>query len=64
MKRMTAHLSDNVLHVYIIHNGYIPLGYLYYSLLRSLGVPSPVCILELSRQHHIDMAVKITTIFM
>jgi len=33
-------------------------------LLRPSGVPSPLCILELSRQNHIDMAVKNTTIFM
>ena len=29
-----------------------------------LAVPSPLCILELSRSIHIDMAVKNTTIFM
>ena len=32
-------------------------------LVQSLGGPSPLCILELSRQIHIDMAVKNTTIF-
>ena len=31
---------------------------------ESLGVPSPLCILELSIPIHIDMAVKNTTIFM
>jgi len=34
------------------------------SVNQSLGVSSPLCILELCRPIHIDMAVKNTTIFM
>jgi len=40
--------------------GHKPAAYL---CAQSLGVPSLLCILELSRSIRIDMVVKITTIF-
>jgi hypothetical protein len=60
-----GHRNYTIMHCSYVVSSSVPRihGWILVWHYQSLGVPFPLCILELSRQYHIDMAGKNTTIF-